>query len=155
MADTVDVVVTRTGDKRNDTLSQNIRATIELKNGGMHMNDSQAVLQLIVASSLNPKESVLAVITDLNLEWRFFGFGTDPRVVYKYRPNACEAKFLLENMFASPNDDGTVVFPTEFLTRGPWDDIFCHKKENGRLGRKHGGSGKRNRTMEVHDFGGP
>lgn len=119
----IDVVLTARKEAENETIRQNIRAGIELKkdtNAGDH--EYQVVLQHLAASSLNPDQSVLTVMTDLNERWIFYWFGSQRGILYKcILRNGNEAKFLFEHMFDDPNSiDANLLFPTNFLVRGTW-----------------------------------
>mmetsp|Transcript_27650 Transcript_27650/g.50202 ORF Transcript_27650/g.50202 Transcript_27650/m.50202 type:complete len:287 (-) Transcript_27650:426-1286(-) len=123
----IDVVLVAQEDAENGAIRQNIRAGIELKKGTNSGNhEHQVVLQHLAASSLNPEESVLTVMTDLNQRWHFYWFGRNRKKMYKYVVSASsQAKFLFEHMFDSPDDcidgiDASTLFPTDFLVRGTW-----------------------------------
>lgn len=122
----IDVVLAEEKDVENCTIRQNIRAGIELKkdtNAGSH--EHQVVLQHLAASSLNPDESVLTVMTDLNKRWHFYWFGSQRGRLYKcIARTGSEAKFLLEHMFGTSDSIDATLFPTEFLGRATWREFF-------------------------------
>ena len=123
----IDVVLAAQEDVENGAIRQNIRVGIELKkdtNKGNHEN--QVVLQHLAASTLNPNESVLTVMTDLNERWHFYWFGQERGRMYKCVVNTRgKAKFLFEHMFDCPDSiDSSLLFPTDFLVRGTWRVFF-------------------------------
>jgi hypothetical protein len=118
----IDVVVVLEKNTQQQTIRQNIRTGIELKkdtNGASH--EKQIVVQHLAASTLNPDESILTLMTDLNDRYHFYWFsGSEPGLLYKYMSGGTGAKFLLEHMFDNAEDSSELEFPTEFLDRGTW-----------------------------------
>jgi hypothetical protein len=117
----IDVVVAPEKDILHDTIRNNIRAGIELKKDTDTENpEKQIVTQHLAASTLNPDEGILTLMTDLNKRYHFYWFsGSVPGLLYKYISNPRDAKFLLEHMVDDATDSS--VFPTSFLHRGTWD----------------------------------
>jgi hypothetical protein len=110
------------------TIKQHIRAGIELKKDtDNHVDyEYQVILQHLAASKLNPNESVLTVMTDLNERWHFYWFGQKRGRLYKIVVNTRgEAKFLFEHMFDSPNDndDDSTTVPKKKAKVTPDDSI--------------------------------
>eukprot|EP00978_Attheya_sp_CCMP212_P008979 scaffold21164_cov54-Attheya_sp.AAC.1 len=118
----IDVVVALKKDIQQLTIRQNIRTGIELKKDTNFANhEKQVVLQHLAASTLNPDEGILTLMTDLNTRYHFYWFSrSKPRVLYKYMSKPAGAKFLLEHMFDNTEDSSESEFPTEFLDRGTW-----------------------------------
>ncbi|KAL3909866.1 MAG: hypothetical protein SGILL_007918 [Bacillariaceae sp.] len=144
MSGNIDVVLADMDEVENFTIRQNIRAGIELKkdtDAGAY--EHQIVLQHLAASSLNPNESVLTVMTDLNKRWHFYWFGTQGGRLYRcVARTRSEAKFLLENMFHSSDSADATLFPTNFLDRATWR-VFCgsnlsDKKDDSKETGAHG-----------------
>jgi hypothetical protein len=118
----IDVVVASEKNVRQRTIRQNIRTGIELKKDTDVANhEKQVVVQHLAASTLNPGEGILTLMTDLNNRYHFYWFsGSEPGVLYKYMSGPTGAKFLLEHMFDNAKDSSESELPTEFLDRGTW-----------------------------------
>jgi hypothetical protein len=116
------VVVALKKDVQQLTIRQNIRTGIELKKDTIVANhEKQIVVQHLAASTLNPREGILTLMTDLNTRYHFYWFSrSEPGVLYKYMSGPIGAKFLLEHMFDNTEDSSESEFPTEFLDRGTW-----------------------------------
>lgn len=73
---TTDVIVAESNDIHNEAIRNRIEALFELKkphNLRKKDHQPQIICEHITASSLNPCDGIVTVLTDLNDEWTFFG----------------------------------------------------------------------------------
>ena len=127
---TTDVVVAKSEHVTNDAVRSHVSVQLELKkssNGGSH--EPQVCLEHLAASMLNPAESVVTCLTDLNEMWTFYWFGlcndssTGTGVAIRklvLTAQAAHAKYLLESFAEDGDSNRAGTLPETFVDRLSW-----------------------------------